>query len=182
MIIGYARVSTASQNTDGQCDALLAAGCERIYSETVSGAKSVRPELLRMLDALRPGDIVMVSELTRLSRSVKDLLSLLERIHAAGAAVKSLREAWLDTSTPQGQLMLTVFAGLAQFERDLTRQRTREGLAAARARGRKGGRPGADPSRLATAVKMHASGLHTVAEITAATGISRSVLYRALKR
>ena len=141
MIIGYARVSTTVQNLDGQTDLLTQAGCERIYSEKISGVKKERPQLDRMMDSLRSGDTVIITELTRLGRSVKELLSIIERIHEAGASIKSLRDTWLDTTTPQGNLLLTIFAGLSQFERDLTRQRTRQGLEAARARGRKGGRP-----------------------------------------
>ena len=180
MVIGYARVSTAGQNLDGQTDLLTKEGCERIYSEKISGAKEERPQLERMMDALREGDTVIITELTRLGRSVKELLSIIERIHEAGASIKSLRETWLDTTTPQGSLLLTIFAGLSQFERDLTRQRTRQGLEAARARGRKGGRPKSDSAKVETAVKMYNSRLHTIAEITEATGISRATLYREL--
>ena len=148
MIIGYARVSTTGQNLDGQTDLLTQTGCERIYSEKISGVKKERPQLDRMMDSLRSGDTVIITELTRLGRSVKELLSIIERIHEAGASIKSLRETWLDTTTPQGNLLLTIFAGLSQFERDLTRQRTRQGLEAARARGRKGGRPKSDESKV----------------------------------
>lgn len=125
MIIGYARVSTTGQNLDGQTDLLTQSGCERIYSEKISGVKKERPQLDRMMDSLRSGDTVIITELTRLGRSVKELLSIIERIHEAGASMKSLRETWLDTTTPQGNLLLTIFAGLSQFERDLTRQRTK---------------------------------------------------------
>lgn len=180
MIIGYARVSTAGQNIDSQSDCLRQAGCERIYSEKISGAKAQRPELERMLDALRDGDTVVITELTRLGRSVKELFAIIERVHDAGASIKSLRETWLDTTTPQGNLLFTIFAGLSQFERDLIRQRTKSGLESARARGRKGGRPKADLCKIATALKMYDSKLHSIAEITAATGISRSTLYRAI--
>lgn len=180
MIIGYARVSTSGQSLDGQCDSLRQAGCERIYGEKVSGAKVQRPELERMLDALRDGDTVVITELTRLGRSVKDLFSIIERIHDAGASIRSIRETWLDTTTPQCNLLLTIFAGLSQFERDLTRQRTKQGLEAARARGRKGGRPKAATDKVDTALKMYDSRLHTIAEITKSTGISRSTLYRAI--
>ena len=128
MIIGYARVSTTGQNLEGQTDLLTQSGCERIYSEKISGVKKERPQLDRMMDSLRSGDTVIITELTRLGRSVKELLSIIERIHEAGASIKSLRETWLDTTTPQGNLLLTIFAGLSQFERDLTRQRTRQGL------------------------------------------------------
>lgn len=180
MIIGYARISTTGQNLDGQTDLLTQAGCERIYSEKISGAKVQRPELERMLDALREGDTVVITELTRLGRSVKELFSIIERVHEAGASIKSLRETWLDTTTPQGNLLFTIFAGLSQFERDLIRQRTKSGLEAARARGRKGGRPKAASGKLETALKMYDSKLHTIAEITTATGISRATLYRAI--
>lgn len=181
MIIGYARVSTAGQNIDSQCDSLRQAGCERIYSEKISGVKAQRPELERMLDALREGDTVVITELTRLGRSTKDLLSIIEKIHACGASIRSLRETWLDTTTPHGNLLLTIFAGLSQFERDLTLQRTKEGLAAARARGRKGGRPKVNGDNLTTALKMYDSKAHTIAEITKTTGISRATLYRAIQ-
>ena len=107
MIIGYARVSTTVQNLDGQTDLLTQAGCERIYSEKISGVKKERSQLDRMMDSLRSGDTVIITELTRLGRSVKELLSIIERIHEAGASIKSLRETWLDTTTPQGNLLLT---------------------------------------------------------------------------
>lgn len=180
MTIDYARVSTAGQTLDGQTDLLTQAGCVRIYSEKISGVKKERPQLDRMMDTLRDGDTVIITELTRLGRSVRELLHIIERIHEAGASIKSLRETWLDTTTPQGSLMLTIFAGLSQFERDLTRQRTRQGLEAARARGRKGGRPKSDGGKVSTALKMYDSKLHTIAEITKATGISRATLYRAI--
>lgn len=180
MLIGYARVSTEGQNLDSQHDQLKAAECERIYSEKVSGAKAQRPQLERMIDSLRQGDVVVITELTRLGRSVKDLFSIIDRLHEAGSSIKSIREAWLDTTTPQGNLLLTIFAGLSQFERDLMRQRTREGLEAARARGRNGGRPKADPEKISIALKMYDSKLHPVSEITRTIGISRATLYRAI--
>lgn len=181
MTIGYARVSTAGQNLDGQCDNLRQAGCERIYSEKISGVKAQRPELERMLDALRAGDTVIITELTRLGRSVKELFAIIERVHETGASIKCLRETWLDTTTPQGNLLFTIFAGLSQFERDLIRQRTKSGLEAARARGRKGGRPKVSSGKVETALKMYDSKLHTIEEITGATGISRATLYRAIE-
>lgn len=181
MTIGYARVSTAGQNLDGQCDNLRQAGCERMYSEKISGVKAQRPELERMLDALRAGDTVIITELTRLGRSVKELFAIIERVHETGASIKSLRETWLDTTTPQGNLLFTIFAGLSQFERDLIRQRTKSGLEAARARGRKGGRPKVSSGKVETALKMYDSKLHTIEEITGATGISRATLYRAIE-
>lgn len=181
MFIGYARVSTAGQNLEGQCDSLLQAGCERIYSEKISGVKAQRPELERMLDALREGDTVVITELTRLGRSVKELFAIIEKVHEAGASIKSLREIWLDTTTPQGNLLFTIFAGLSQFERDLIRQRTKSGLEAARARGRKGGRPKSNQNQISLALKLYNSKLHTIKEITKLTGISRATLYRYIK-
>lgn len=177
MNIGYVRVSTQDQNLDRQLDLLRLAGCGRIYEEKESGATSDRPELRRMLDALREGDVVVVTELTRLSRSVRDLFSLVDQIHGTGAEIKSLKEPWLDTTTPQGRLLFTFFAGISEFERELIRQRTMEGLAAARARGRNGGHPVLDPKKVELALKMYDSKACTVAEITKATGVSKSALY-----
>lgn len=131
-----------------------------------------------MMDSLRAGDTVIITELTRLGRSVKELLSIIEKIHKAGASIKSLRETWVDSTTPQGNLLLTIFAGLSQFEKDLTRQ----GLEAARSRGRKGGRPKSDKRKVSTALKMYDSKLHTIDERTKATGISRTTLYRAIDK
>ena len=181
MRIGYARVSTQDQNLDRQRDQLRHDGCERIYEEKVSGAKSDRPELGRMLDALREGDVVVVAELSRLSRSVRDLFDIVSRIDTVGAQIKSLKEPWLDTTTPHGRLLFTFFSGISEFERDLIRQRTLEGMAAARARGRLGGRPTLDPKQVELALKMYDSRACTVEEITKATGVSKSALYRYLR-
>ena len=181
MKIGYARVSTQDQNLDRQLDQLRREGCERIYEEKVSGAKSDRPELMRMLDALREGDVVVVAELSRLSRSVRDLFDIVGRIDRVGAQIRSLKEPWLDTTTPHGRLLFTFFSGISEFERDLIRQRTLEGMAAARARGHKGGHPVLDPKIVDLALKMYDSKACTVSEITKATGVSRSALYRYAK-
>lgn len=140
MVFGYARVSTQEQNLDRQLDSLNSAGAEEIIQEKITGTKADRPELNRLLDKLRKGDVMLVSDLTRLSRSTKDLFGLVDQIERKGANIKSLKESWLDTTTPQGKLMFTFMAGISQFERDLISQRTKEGLEAARARGRKGGR------------------------------------------
>lgn len=179
--IGYARVSTQDQNLDRQRDQLRQDGCERVYEEKVSGAKSDWPELGRMLDSLREGDVVVVAELSRLSRSVRDLFDIVGRIDAVGVQIKSLKEPWLDTTTPHGRLLFTFFSGISEFERDLIRQRTLEGMAAARARGRLGGRPTLDPKQVDLAIKMYDSRACTVAEITKATGVSKSALYRYLR-
>jgi len=140
MIIGYARVSTGDQNLDAQSDALTAAGAERIFADKISGSKRDRPELGQMLDQLRPGDVVVVTKYDRLARSLRDLLDLVEVIKEHGAGFRSLAED-IDTTTPAGRLIFHVFASIAQFERERIAERTREGLQAARARGRIGGRP-----------------------------------------
>lgn len=177
MVIGYARCSTADQNLDWQLDALSREGCERIYQEKISGTKKDRPELGKMLDTLRSGDTVVICELTRLSRSTKDLFELVERISSAGANIKSLKEAWLDTTTPQGKLLFTIFAGVSQFERDLTYERTMEGLAAARARGRMGGRPKTNPKAIQQALALYDAGTIPVKDILSTTGIGKATLY-----
>ena len=177
MKIGYARVSTLGQSLDRQMDDLKKAGCERIYSEKISSGKKDRPELARMMDVLREGDVVIVAELTRLGRSVKDLIEIVEKIHAAGANIISLSEPWMDTTSVQGSLIFNIFAAFAQFERDLTRQRVLDGLEAARARGRKGGRPTV-PDDLATlAIRMYKNSC-PISDIVKATGISKTTIYR----
>ena len=178
MKIGYARVSTEEQNLDRQLDILKQAGCDRIYEEKVSGVKKDRTELNKMLDQIRTGDVIIISDLTRLSRSVKDLFSLVEQIEEEGANIKSIKESWVDTTTAQGKLMFTIFAGISQFERDLISQRTIEGLNAARARGKKGGRPKTNEKEIKLAVKMYNSKNYSISEITKATGVSKTTLYR----
>lgn len=126
MLIGYKRVSTQNQKLDRQTDLLNEYGVEKIFEEKVTGTKRERLELNKMLDQLRKGDVVIVTDLTRLSRSTKDLFDIVQTISDRGAEIKSLKESWLDTTTPQGKLLFTIFAGLSQFERDLTAQRTKE--------------------------------------------------------
>lgn len=181
MIIGYARVSTIDQNLDRQFDQLNEYGCARIFSEKVSGAKVIRAELEKMIDQLRENDVVVVTELSRLSRSVKDLFAVVDKIHAKGANVKSLRENWVDTTTAQGKLLFTIFAGISEFERDLIRQRVNEGLTAARARGRNGGRPRVASHKSELALKMYDSQDYSVNEILTATGISKPTLYKYIR-
>ena len=140
MLLGYARVSKADdQDTAAQVSALKAAGCTRVYEETASGGRWDRPELHRLLDHLRDGDALIVWKLDRLSRSLKDLLHILEKIDAAGATFRSLTEA-VDTTGPAGRMMMQMLGSFAEFERAMVRERTRAGLRAARERGRKGGR------------------------------------------
>lgn len=178
MKLGYARCSTLDQNLDWQIDALTKEGCDRIFQEKFTGTRKDRPELLRMMDMLREGDTVIICELTRLSRSVKDLFELVEQVEKAGANIKSLKEPWLDTTTPQGRLLFTIFSGVSQFERELIRERTMEGLASARARGRMGGRPGKDKKIVEQALTLYDSKAYSVDEISKTTGISRATLYK----
>ena len=182
MKIGYIRISTTGQNMDRQRDQLTAEGCERFFEDTMSGARSDRPNLKNMLLTLREGDVVIVTELSRLGRSLKDLLELVEEIHHQGADIKSLKEPWLDSTTPQGKLMFAIVGGMAEFERELIRQRTQEGIAAARARGRSGGRPPVPEEQIKLALKMYDSGTVTVAEIKKATGVSKATLYEYINR
>jgi len=178
MKIGYARVSSTDQNLDRQRDALEKVGVERLYFEKVSGARTDRPELTRVLEVLRQGDTLVVSELSRLGRNTAHLLELAETFKAQGIQLVSLKEG-LDSTTAAGQLIFTVFAALAQFERDLSRERAAEGRSAARARGRSGGRPEA----LSTAQKKQLLTLSkdpslAVREICHTLGISRATYYR----
>ena len=139
--LGYARVSTNGQDLVGQIAELEAAGCTRIFREKVSGGKTDRPELAKLLRVLGPGDVVIVSRLDRLARSTRDLLNVLDIVAKAGAGFRSLKDTWADTTTPHGRLMLTVLGGLAEFERELIRARTGEGRSRAKAGGVKFGRP-----------------------------------------
>lgn len=180
-LIGYARVSKAEQNLDLQLDALKAISCDRIFIDKVSGAKSARPELDRMLDFLRNGqDTVVIWRLDRLGRSLEHLVELVGRFHSAEIGLRSLNEE-IDTSSAQGRLTFHLFAALAQFERDLISERTIAGLEAARARGRKGGRPAVmDSNKLAVAQSMYAAKKHTLQEIADTIGVSRTTVYRYL--
>lgn len=178
MIIGYARCSTADQNLDWQVDALKQYGCEDIFLEKFTGTSKERPELSILLRSLRKGDTIIICELTRLSRSVKDLFDLVEKIDKAGANIKSLKEPWLDTTTPQGRLLFTIFSGVSQFERELIVERTRAGLKAARARGRKGGHPSVNKDTIEQAMTLYDSGKYPVSQILKMSGICRRTLYK----
>lgn len=140
MLRGYARVSTAGQTLNAQLGELSALGC-RLYAEKVSGTKSDRPQLQKLLRAVRPGDVVVVTRLDRLARSTRDLLNILAELSQKGAGFRSLADVWADTTTPHGRLMLTLLGGIAEFERELIRIRTSEGRARAKAMGVKMGRP-----------------------------------------
>ena len=178
MKIGYARVSTQDQNLDRQLDNLRSAGCERIFNEKMTGTKSDRPELKTMLLTLRSGDILVIDSFSRLSRSTKDLLDLVEKLTNMGVHLVSLKEN-LDTTTATGKLMLTMLSALSQFERDLIAERTIDGLKAARARGRCGGRPrlGTDKDRQ-QALAMYRANVMTNVEIADKFGISQRTLSR----
>jgi len=179
-VLGYARVSTSEQELALQVDALEAAGCSRVFSETASGARAERPELERLLDQLRNGDTVVVWRLDRLGRSLKHLISLVEEFGTRGVGLRALDQN-IDTTTASGRLQMHLFAALAEFERELGRERTQAGLQAARARGRHGGRPRAlSADQVAVVRAMHSSREHTVAAIAAVLGVSRATVYRQL--
>ncbi len=178
-LIGYARVSTAEQDTKLQTDALQAAGCERIFEDTASGAKADRPGLAEALSYLREGDSLAVWRLDRLGRSLPHLIETIAGLEARGIGFRSLTEN-IDSTTPGGRLVFHVFGALAQFERDLIRERTRAGLAAAAARGRKGGRrPVVTAEKLQRARDHLAAGLN-VREAAARLKIGKTALYAAL--
>ncbi|MED3928814.1 recombinase family protein [Priestia megaterium] len=180
MSFGYMRVSTFDQNLDRQKQQLQECGCERIFFEKLTGTKRDRPELNKLLEYLRPGDTVVVTDLTRLSRSTKDLIEITDLISQKGAHLKSLKESWLDTTTAHGKMLFTIFAGIAQFERDLTSERTKEGILAARKRGKHPGRPKTDEEKLNYAFYLVEQGLSRT-EAAYKAGISRMTLYRKLK-
>ena len=181
MIIGYARVSTKDQNLDRQLDQLQQQGCEKIFAEKKTGSNADRSELQNMLEYLRPGDTVIITELARISRSVKDLFEIMDKIESRSANIKSLKESWLDTTTSVGKFIFVIFAGVSQLERDLISERTKEGLSSARARGRLGGRPKCSEDQIRIALKMYNEGSFSMDEITQASQISRSTLYKYLK-
>ena len=180
MIYGYARVSTLDQNLDRQKDALRAYGVERIFCEKVSGAKKSRPELDKMLAILESGDSVVIESLSRLGRSVKNLSELMETFNEKGIRLISLKES-VDTTSATGRLLFTIISSLAAFERETLIERTNEGLASARARGKLGGRPKTNEAALKKAVALYLTGQYSLADIREMTGVSKSTLYRALK-
>jgi DNA invertase Pin-like site-specific DNA recombinase len=180
MLLGYARVSTDDQNLDLQRDALLKAGCERVFEDTASGAKAERTGLAALLASLRKGDAVVIWRLDRLGRSLKDLIQLVERLDAAGVGLRSVQES-IDTVSIGGRLVFHLFGALAEFERNLIRERTQAGLSAARARGRKGGRKKRlDPAKREIALRLYRERKHTIAEICRMMGVGRSTLYNYL--
>lgn len=184
MKIGYARVSTQDQKLSLQVDALESAGCEKIFKEKMTGTTKNRPELEKMLNYFRSGDVIVIWKLDRLGRSSKDLISLVNQIEEGGGALLSLKDQ-IDTTTPHGKLIFHVFAALAQFESDIISERTKAGLAAARARGRKGGRPKGLSDEAKRKAKI-AEGLYkqgdlSVRQICEHLSISNTTFYNYLK-
>ena len=183
MLVGYARVSTIEQNASLQVDALKEAGCQRIFRDKVSGAKEERPGLYDAIDFLRKGDSLVVWRLDRLGRSLKHLIETVAQLEERGIGFRSLQES-IDTTTSGGRLIFHIFGALAEFERNLIRERTMAGLKAARARGRKGGRPKAlkDPSKIELLYKLYDEGNYSIKEICRIHRISRSTLYTYLRQ
>ncbi len=176
--LGYARVSTADQNPDLQVDELTAAGCHRIFVDHASGAGAERPQLAQALDHLRSGATLAVWRLDRLARSLRDLIEVVTTLEQRGVGFRSLHER-VDTTSPGGRLVFHLFGALAEFERDLIRERSLAGLAAARARGRNGGRPTVmTPVKIARARELYDQRDLTVMEIAKALGVSRASIYR----
>jgi DNA invertase Pin-like site-specific DNA recombinase len=179
--VGYARVSTREQNLEGQLDQLQAVGCTKMFTEKVTGTIAHRPELDRALDYLREGDSLVVTKLDRLGRSTKNLIELAEHLRGRGVNLVIL-SLGVDTGTPAGKMFFTIMASLAEFERDLIVERTHEGLAAARARGRNGGRPSKmSKTRVEQARKMYAERSYTVQQIADTFNVSRQTIYRILE-
>jgi DNA invertase Pin-like site-specific DNA recombinase len=178
MIIGYGRVSTDGQSLESQEASLKAAGAERIFAEKISGAITDRKALAKAIAALGPGDVLLVTRLDRLARSTRDLLNALDTISKAGAKFKSLADAWADTTTPHGELMVTILAGLATFERHLIKARTDEGRKRAQARGVRFGRKlKLTPFQIKEALARREGG-ETLSDIGRSYGVSHSTISR----
>jgi len=180
MLIGYARISTHDQDKALQLDALKAVGCERIFEDTGSGAKDDRAGLAEAMAFARQGDTLVVWRLDRLARSLKHLIELVTRLNDQRIGLKSIQES-IDTTTSGGKLIFHIFGALAEFEREVIRERTNAGLKAARARGRNGGRPVIlTPTKLASAQTLYASKDASISDICSVLGVSRTTLYRHL--
>jgi len=181
MTLGYARVSTCDQNLDRQIDALNRYGVDILFNEKMSGTKRERPELNKMIERMSHGDTIVIESLSRLGRSTKDLIELMELFNARGVNLVSLKES-IDTSTSTGKLLFTLMSALAQFERDLISERTVEGLRAARARGRMGGRPKITDEKIKKARKLYDTRQYSLKEIEEMTGVKKSTLYRRMEK
>lgn len=182
MLVGYARVSTQDQNLELQNDALTKAGCERIFTEVVGGSRTERTGLQDSLNILRGGDTLVVWRLDRLGRSLKHLIDIVNQLREKDIGFRSLQES-IDTTTSGGKLIFHMFGALAEFERDVIRERTQAGLRAARARGRQGGRPRVlDGAKLEMVRKMYEDQKYLPDDICKAMGISRATLYRSVAK
>jgi DNA invertase Pin-like site-specific DNA recombinase len=180
--VGYARVSTNGQTLDVQREALKAAGCTKIYAEKISGARSDRPQLERLLKSLQAGDQVVVTRLDRWARSTRDLLNTLDTVSKAGATFKSLADTWCDSTSAHGKLFLTILGGLAEFERSLILARTKAGIERARSNGVTFGRPvKLNARQRLIAAERYATGGATMAEIAEELGVSEATISRALR-
>jgi DNA invertase Pin-like site-specific DNA recombinase len=179
-LMGYARVSTGDQDLNMQMDELKAAGCTQVFTDKASGAKGERPGLEKCLSELQPGDTLVVWRLDRLGRSMQHLVSVITNLKERNVGFKSLRDGAIDTTTASGELIFNIFAALAQFERELIRERTRAGLSAARARGRMGGRRPVSPldPKVRMAKRMHKDQSLSIDEICSTLKISRATFYR----
>ena len=178
MLIGYARVSTGDQSLTLQIDALEEAGCDRVFQEKVSGIVNTRPNLNQALNFARPGDTLVVWRLDRLSRSLRNLIETVTLLESRGVQLKSLHES-IDTASSSGKLIFHLFGALAEFERNLIKERTLAGLQAARARGRKGGRPPSlDAEKRKLVAKLYSEKNHSVNQICQIMGISKPTLYK----
>jgi DNA invertase Pin-like site-specific DNA recombinase len=176
--IGYARVSTSGQNLESQLDALKEAGCSRIFTDKVSGAKEERPGWQEMMEYVRQGDTLVIAELSRMSRSLSHLLKVVQELEEKGVQIQSLREQ-INTTTATGRAFLSIMGAINQMERELRAERAAAGRQAARARGRSGGRPQIDPKKLQQAKTLFENG-HTAEEACKAVGIGRRTLFKYL--
>ena len=182
MLIGYVRVSTSDQNLDLQLDALKQVGCDRIYKDIASGAKADRVGLAEVLKYIRSGDTLVVWRLDRLGRSLRHLIDTINQINDQGSYFRSIQES-IDTSTSGGKLIFHIFGALAEFERDIIRDRTNAGIAAARKRGRIGGRPAImDKKKVALAKSLFKDKSNSIASICEILNVSKTTLYRCLKK
>ncbi len=177
-VYGYARVSTDGQSPTSQDAELHAAGCAKVYAEKISGARSNRPELAKVLKRLDTGDVLIVTRLDRLARSTRDLLNILDDIAKRGAGFKSLHDAWADTTSAHGRLMVTILAGLAEFERELILARTSDGRARAKARGVRFGRPTALTSHQRAEVLQRLANGEVQADVARSFNVSQATISR----
>jgi DNA invertase Pin-like site-specific DNA recombinase len=180
--IGYARVSSTDQNFDGQIERLQAAGCTKIFAEKLSGkSTNGRHELTKTFKALRPGDVLVITKLDRLARSIRDLLSIIDQLKLGGVMLKALDDTWLDTTSPHGELIFTIMGAMAEFERKLIRQRCEEGIKRAKAQGKQFGRPAAlDAGQRRKIAERHANG-ESMAALARDYAVGVATIFRVLR-